>query len=219
MELLNSTVHRITARAEKKVTDHFVAEFTRVRGKAGLLGKIAAASLGRPAGTVRDVVYPAAGGEKTLKDLVAELKATNAEFARSKREVLKSSYSNHYRRGLMDLLGVLEFHSSNDRHKPVIEALALIERHKDSSTTYLPLGETIPLEGVVRRDWMEFALHVPDKGPRRVIRTVYEACVFQALRKRLRCREIWVVGADRWRNPDEDLPDDLRPAARSTTRS
>lgn len=209
VELLNSTVHRINARAEKKVTEHFVAEFTRVRGKSGLLGKIADASLGRPEGTVRDVVYPAAGGEKTLRDLVAELKATNAEFARSKREVFKSSYSNHYRRGLMDLLGVLEFCSSNDRHKPVIDALKLIERHRDSSTSYLPLGETIPLEGVVRKDWMEFALHVPDKGPRRVIRTVYEACVFQALRDRLRCKEIWVVGADRWRNPDEDLPDDF----------
>jgi hypothetical protein len=209
VELLNSTVHRINARAERKVTDHFVAEFTRVRGKAGLLGKIAAASLDRPEGTVRDVVYPAAGGEKTLRDLIAELKATNAEFARSKREVFKSSYSNHYRRGLMDLLGVLQFRSSNDQHKPVIAALALIARHKDSATTYLPPGETIPLVGVVRKDWLEFALHIPDKGPRRVIRTVYEACVFQALRDRLRCKEIWVVGADRWRNPDEDLPDDF----------
>ncbi|MEV5441281.1 Tn3 family transposase [Streptomyces sp. NPDC052644] len=209
VELLNSTVHRINARAEKKVTEAFVAEFTKVHGKSGLLGKIASASLGAPEGSVREVIYPAAGGEKTLKDLVAEMKATNAAFARSKREVFKSSYSNHYRTGLMKLLEVLDIRSSNDRHKPVIEALALIERHKDSSTTYLPLGETVPLDGVVRKDWMEFALHAPDKGPQRVIRTVYEACVFQALRDRLRCKEIWVVGADKWRNPDEDLPDDF----------
>jgi hypothetical protein len=187
----------------------FVAEFTKVRGKAGLLGKIAAASLGAPDGSVRSVVFPAAGGEKTLKDLVAEMKATNAEFARSKREVFKSSYSNHYRSGLMKLLGVLDFRSSNDQHKPVMDALKLIERHKDSSTTYLPLGEAIPLEGVVRKDWMEFAIFTPDKGPKRVMRTVYEACVFQALRERLRCKEIWVVGADKWRNPDDDLPDDF----------
>jgi hypothetical protein len=104
---------------------------------------------------------------------------------------------------------VLDFRSSNEKHKPVIEALALIERHKDSSTTYLPLGEAVPLDGVVRKDWMEFALHTPDKGPQRVMRTVYEACVFQALRDRLRCKEIWVVGADKWRNPDDDLPDDV----------
>lgn len=122
---------------------------------------------------------PAAGGEKTLWDLVAELKATNAEFARSKREVFRSSYSNHYRRSLMDLLGVLEFRSSNDRHS--IDALKLIEGNRDSSTSYLPLDETIPLEGVVRKDWRELALHTPDKGPQQVIRTGYEARVFQAL--------------------------------------
>ena len=38
---------------------------------------------------------------------------------------------------------------------------------------------------------------------------VYEIATFQALREQLRCKEIWVVGADRWRNPDEDLPADF----------
>lgn len=47
------------------------------------------------------------------------------------------------------------------------------------------------------------------KARQRVVRTVYEACVFQALRDRLRCKEIWVVGAHEWRNPDEDLPADF----------
>ncbi|MFJ3308327.1 DUF4158 domain-containing protein [Streptomyces sp. NPDC086549] len=76
----------------ESVTEAFVAEFTKIRGKPGLLGKIAAASLSAPEGSVREVVYPAAGEEKTLKDLVAEMKATNAAFARSKREAFKSSY-------------------------------------------------------------------------------------------------------------------------------
>jgi hypothetical protein len=47
------------------------------------------------------------------------------------------------------------------------------------------------------------------RGRTRIIRSVYEACVFQALRERLRCKEIWVVGAHEWRNPDEDLPTDF----------
>jgi TnpA family transposase len=33
--------------------------------------------------------------------------------------------------------------------------------------------------------------------------------VLQALREQLRCKEIWVVGANRSRNPDEDLPADF----------
>jgi hypothetical protein len=33
--------------------------------------------------------------------------------------------------------------------------------------------------------------------------------LLQALRVQLRCKEIWVVGANRYRNPDEDLPADF----------
>jgi len=37
----------------------------------------------------------------------------------------------------------------------------------------------------------------------------YEICVLLALREKLRRKEIWVVGADRFRNPDDDLPADF----------
>ena len=43
----------------------------------------------------------------------------------------------------------------------------------------------------------------------RINRINYEICVLQALRERLRCKEIWVDGADKYRNPDEDLPSDF----------
>lgn len=36
-----------------------------------------------------------------------------------------------------------------------------------------------------------------------------EICVLRALRKRLRTKEIWVAGADRYRNPEHDLPSDF----------
>src|SRR3546814_1541676 len=37
----------------------------------------------------------------------------------------------------------------------------------------------------------------------------YELCVLTQLRDRIRSKEIWVVGADRYRNPDDDLPKDF----------
>ncbi len=37
----------------------------------------------------------------------------------------------------------------------------------------------------------------------------YEICVLHALRDKLKCREIWVVGANRYQNPDEHLPSDF----------
>jgi TnpA family transposase len=47
-----------------------------------------------------------------------------------------------------------------------------------------------------------------DSG-QRVNRINYEICVLQTLRERLRCKEIWVAGANRFRNPDDDLPTDF----------
>ena len=42
---------------------------------------------------------------------------------------LPASYTGHYRRGLIALLGVLEFRSNNTAHRPVIETLELIGRY------------------------------------------------------------------------------------------
>ncbi|HEY9476135.1 MAG TPA: hypothetical protein VIS06_20080 [Mycobacteriales bacterium] len=58
-------------------------------------------------------------------------------------------------------------------------------------------------------DWTPLDFKDAGKDGRRVVRGVYENCTFQALRERLRCKEIWIVGADKWRNPDEDLPADF----------
>jgi len=43
----------------------------------------------------------------------------------------------------------------------------------------------------------------------RINRISYEICVLRALRKRLRTKEIWVAGADRYRDPEQDLPADF----------
>jgi hypothetical protein len=42
-----------------------------------------------------------------------------------------------------------------------------------------------------------------------VERIPYELCVLTALREAIRRREIWVVGAARWRDPESDLPPDF----------
>ena len=185
-----------------------------LRRRAGLqlssepLG-LAEASLAAPDGTVRGVVFPAvAGGEQTLRELVHEFKTRGPLYRRTVQTTLKASYTNHYRRGLIRLLDVLRFRS-NSAHQPVIEALELIRRFADSGNiTYYPLGEVIPMHRGLRGDWEDVLYREDTRGRRRVVRMVYEVATLQALRDALRCKEIWVVGADRWRDPDEDLPAD-----------
>jgi hypothetical protein len=67
----------------------------------------------------------------------------------------------------------------------------------------------VPLDGIVPSPWEDAIYDEDKKGIRRINRVTYEICVLQALRGRLRCKEIWVVGANRYRNPDDDLPADF----------
>jgi hypothetical protein len=209
VELLNQTVHKINARAEQKVTDELVKEFKRVRNKNAMLHRIAEVSLRSPKEQVETVIYPVVGGVEGLTDLVNEHKARSRAYEREKRKVFRSSYTNHYRTGLIKLLRLLEFRSNNAEHQPVLDGLKLILRFADSKAELYPPEVPVVLDGVVKADWREFTTSTDHRGRQRVVRIVYECSVLEALRDRLRCKEIWVVGADKWRNPDEDLPQDF----------
>jgi hypothetical protein len=97
-------------------------------------------------------------------------------------------------------------------HRPVMEALELVKRYKaehSPSTLYYARGEHVPVDGVIPRDLVDPLYKRDTRGRQRVQRTVCECGVFQTLRDKLRCKEIWVVGAGKWRNPDEDLAADF----------
>lgn len=208
VELLIQIVHRIGARAEKRVDKELLNDFKRVHGKNNLLYQMAEASLNQPHGTVKDVIFPVVG-EVTLKNLVKEYKSTGNAYRERLYTVMRSSYGAYYRRILPLILTQLEFRSNNEAHRPVIQALELLKKYADSKQRYYDPGEDIPIDGVLRSGWLELILENNTDGEIKVNRINYELSVLQALRKKLRCKEIWVVGANRFRNPEEDLPGDF----------
>jgi hypothetical protein len=140
---------------------------------------------------------------------VHEYKTKGLVYRRTVQTTLKASYTNHYRRGLIQLLEVLEFRSNNTTHRPVLDALDLVPRHADARLTDSPRGKHVRTHQGLKGDWEALVYRDDERGRRRVVRSVYEVCTFQALRERLRRKEIWVEGADQWRNPDQDLPVDF----------
>ena len=62
--------------------------------------------------------------------------------------------------------------------------------------------ERIPIDGVVPLEWREAV--IDEQG--RVERIPYELCVLKALRDAIHPRELYVAGANRWRDPEDDLP-------------
>jgi len=149
VDLLIQVIHKIGVRAEKRVEKELLDDLKRVTGKAGLLFHIAEDSVERPDGRVRDVVFPAAGGEQKLRDVVREYKSRGPAYRFQVHTYLRASYAAHYRRMVPQLLQALEFRSNNAAHQPLIQALELLKRYAGSSQRLYPAQEDVPLRGVV----------------------------------------------------------------------
>jgi len=206
VDLLTALVLKIDTRAEQRVEDELISDLKRIRGKEGLLFRLAEVALAQPDETIRRALYPVVG-EGTLRDLVREARANQATFRQRVRTVLRSSYSGHYRRLLVPLLAALAFRSNNREHRPVMDAIDLLRRYaaRPGQVRWYDAAEHVPVAGVVPAEWREAVLD--EQG--RVERIPYELCVLKALREAIRRREIYVAGGNRWRNPEDDLPADF----------
>lgn len=143
-----------------------------------------------------------------LKHLVTEYKSQGT-YQQSVQTRIHGSYSHPYRQMLPPLLEVLKFRSNNERHKPLIKALAVVTAYLNSDDPFYPKEQEVPLDDVVGKAWRAWVYQQDRHGRTRVRRMRYELCVLQSLPEKLRCKEIWVAGADRYRNPDEDVPADF----------
>ena len=81
VDLLIQVIHRLSVKAEKRVTAEMIGDLQRVDGKTTLLFRIAEAALDNPDGVVREVLFPLVG-ESTLAALVKESQAGGPTFRR-----------------------------------------------------------------------------------------------------------------------------------------
>ena len=208
VDLLIHVVHRIGVRAERKVVNALLHDLRTVHGKTTLLFRIAEVAVNHPDGVIKEVVYPVVG-KQTLHDLVREFKATGAAYLQEVHTRIRSCYGRHYRRMLSPLLGALTFRSNNAQHRPVVDALEFLRSHNEHRHRFFSLDEGVPIDGVIRPTLRDMVVETGAHGVERINRITYEIAVLQALREQLRCKEVWVLGADRYRNPDDDLPVDF----------
>ena len=206
VDLLIGLVHKINTRADRRVERELIDDLRRVRGKEAILLRLAQAAVEHPDDTVREALFPVVG-EATLRELAREAKANQKVFQARVRTVLRSSYSTYYRRMLPALLAVLRFRCNNTAYRPIMDALELLGRYAavEGKVRFYAKTERVGLDGVVPKPWRDAVLD--ERG--RVERIPYELCVLIAMRDGLRRREIYVSGANRWGNPDHDLPGDF----------
>lgn len=183
-----------------------IEEARAVRGKTGILFKVASAVTEQPDGVVRQVIFPVVD-ERTFQALVKEAIAAGTTPTRRVHTAVRASYGSYYRRMMPKLLAALDFRSNNGSHRPLIDALERVRAAEGEGRQYFSCDE-VPVDGVVRPKWRDIVIEDDPGGSGRVNRINYEICILQTLRDKLRCKEVWVVGAHRFRNPDDDLPRD-----------
>ncbi len=208
VELLIAIIHKIDSKAVRKVERSSIKQVKKIYDKYGILKNLAELSLNNPEGLIKDVIYPNFN-EEMLNNLVNEIGMNNNSFQKEVYSFMKNSYSMHYRRMLPELLELLEFKSNNSMHKPVLDAIKVIKNEIKQSVKELIINEKLPIEGVIKPKLKNVLIKKDCLGNEIIEKANYEICVLQALRDKLRCKEIWVVKADKYRNPEEDLPDNF----------
>ena len=191
VDLLIETVHRIASQARHTVVKRIAKEVEKVEGKERILVRIAEAASADPDGTVRDVVFPVASLDM-LSAIIREYRAAGT-FERQMHAVLRASYAGHYRRMLPRCWPHWRS-ARTTQHRPVIEAIVLRTYSASMRTPprYAP-DDGVPFENVIPPKWRDLVLEKDRQGSQ-VNCINYEICVLQALRERLRCKEIWVGG-------------------------
>ena len=207
VDLLISVTHKISAQAERRVVAELVGDLVKVHGKTNLLFRIAEAVNDNPDNTVRAAIFPVAS-EQTIANLVKEYRADGPAYVKRIYHKIRSSYARHYRRMLPQILNTLEFNSNNAAWRPLLDAIDILKGGIFSNTRFISLEE-VPVKGVIPSKWNDIIFEKDKHGRKRINRINYEICVLQSLRERLRSKEIWVVGARRFCNPENDLPQDF----------
>ncbi len=118
-EMLMVLIHNLGTWAEKKVDKKRFSAFKKVRGKARLLFRMAAATVDQPDGVIKEVVYPVVS-QKMLQNLGDGFKTLGVNAEQEVHKSMRSSYGSHYRRMLMpvlDRLDTLEQNTENQRRE------------------------------------------------------------------------------------------------------
>lgn len=209
IELFILLVHRLESRSRKRAASEIVATAQEKENHDQLLYQIAVAALAQPEGTVQDVIYPVAN-ETQLETVVEHLGEGGKSFKERLHAKMRRSYTRYYRRLLPLILKALEFRSDSLNLKPLLDAIQLLKASAElPSAKPYPAETDVPMDGVLSADWQDSVMVTGKQGEPEIDRASYELGVLRTVREKLRCKELWVEGAKRYRNPDDDLPQDF----------
>jgi TnpA family transposase len=206
VDLLIKLIDKIKTSAEKSVDRKILLDVRRVDGKFDILGVLAEISATSPLGVIEKEIYPKVSQE-TLKDLSNELKHRGKWYQNEVHIKMRSLYSHGQRAELLSLLKAFEFKDTHtDESRALVAALGFILKHLDLKDIFYPKELKAPLQ-VLPNDWKVLVCEGTGEAEQ-INRINYEIGILEALSKQLGYKGIWAEGGHRYRDPQEDLPQD-----------
>jgi hypothetical protein len=216
-DLFIKLIQNMKASAETYVKNTIISEVKRVNGKFDILYLLAEAAHNHPQGIIQDKIYPQVS-QPTLQDVIKDLQHSKGKWYQTQVNTkVRSLYSYAHRKVLLALLNTFTFHASTAEGNMLLTGIAFIKKHIDVTDKYYPDTASVPITELIPSEW-RFLVMEPitsnksnkesDSCHYRVNQFNYEVAILEVLREQLRCKIIWIEGAYRYRDPDEDLPRD-----------
>ena len=203
VETLINAVAKIQRSAEAKVAKAVGKQAKQVYDKEALLREILSAALHNPERAIGNVVFDMI--DRPAVVAIVNNKVETSSWAQDVFTLMRGSWATYYRPMLQTLLSTVEFASNNQHHKPLLKALDWISVQHGSKRQFHIRRDKVIINGVVPNKYRSAVI---DKDGL-LDRHAYELCAVLTLREKLRSREVWVSGAERYKNPDHDIPDDF----------
>jgi TnpA family transposase len=198
-------IHRMRTNASKHVDTYILKEVKRVNGKFDILEKLAIATVNNPTGIIQDTVYPEVSRE-TLRELINDLHHRGKWYQQQVHTKIHTNYVHGNRRILLAILQALSLHEDHVTYKPLLQAIQFINKHwqvdAEHYTTMPPMDKIIPAA------WQTM-VNSKQGNKDTVNKYNYEIAVLEQLKCFLGFKAIWVKGSYRYRNPNEDIPQDF----------
>jgi TnpA family transposase len=210
-------IHKMKTSAESFVTNEIVSDVKCVNGKFDILYLLSSTAAEKPKGIIQHEIYPHVSQE-TLRDLAKELQSKGNWYQTKVQFKIRSLYSHASRRILLTLLNTFHFCSNNPECNVLLQAIDYIKQHQEGDAKYYPDQGNVPIKNVISSKWHAMVIETDDTSKnhgsskeqkQKINRLNYEVAVLEELREKLRCKAIWIEGAYRYRDPDEDLPHDF----------
>lgn len=216
-DLFLQLIHRIKTNSESSIKKRIISEVTCVNGKFDILCKLSSIASERPQGIIEKEIYPTIS-QITLSNLAIELKSRGKWYQTELKNKMRSLYAHGHRSHLLTLLAAFDFHSNCADEKPLLEAILFIIQNQDNAAAYKNDIEKIPMKDAFFKDWQQIITESQseqqgvkiNKLQKEIIDIMsYEIMILDLLHDKLQCKSIWINGAYRYRNPDEDMPNDF----------